>query len=88
MPKGPEGRTERFTLRLSPRLRLAIEDAAARDNRSASDWMVLALTAAVGLKPVQAPTWTADRLSAVLSEGKTPKPKSKPKKSSRLGVAR
>jgi hypothetical protein len=37
---------------------------------------------------VQAPTWTADRLSAVLSEGKTPKPKSKPKKSSRLGVAR
>ncbi len=49
MPKGAERRTERFTIRLHPRLRDAIERAAAIDRRSPSDWIVLALERAVGL---------------------------------------
>jgi hypothetical protein len=49
--KGIERCTERFTIRLHPRLRDAIERAASADRRSPSDWIVIALEKACGLPP-------------------------------------
>ena len=40
MAKGTERRSERFTLRLPPTLRAAIERLSAEDGRSPSDWIV------------------------------------------------
>jgi len=45
--KGPKPRSERFTVRLTAELREAIDRAAERSRRSPSDWVVLALEAAV-----------------------------------------
>jgi len=55
VPKGPERRTERFTLRLPMSLRKKLEAAAAQGQRSVSDWIVLALQAAVAAPPPPPP---------------------------------
>lgn len=56
MPKGPERREARFTLRLPPSLRDAIERCADKDRRSVSDWIVLALERAVAaVEPPEPP---------------------------------
>lgn len=47
MVKGPERRTERFTLRLPASLRDAIDRLSAEDGRSPSDWIVRELQLAV-----------------------------------------
>jgi len=43
MPKGPDRRDARLTLRLSPALRKNIQRWADEDRRTASDWIVFAL---------------------------------------------
>jgi hypothetical protein len=51
MVKGPEVRATRFTIRLAPGLRAALEAAATKDRRSLSDFIVLKLEEAIGYRP-------------------------------------
>jgi len=50
MPKGPDRRDARLTLRLPPTLRASIQRWADEDRRTASDWIVFALEAAVAAR--------------------------------------
>jgi hypothetical protein len=53
MPKGPERRTERITLRLPESLREALEREAERERRSVSDLIVILLSDAISKKGKQ-----------------------------------
>jgi len=54
MPKGPDRRVARLTLRLSPALRASIQRWADEDRRTASDWIVFALEDAVAAREKRA----------------------------------
>lgn len=51
MPKGPERRAERITIRVPPSLRVALEAEAAAQLRSVSDVIILAIMKSLGVKP-------------------------------------